>query len=245
MSKKTVDTLVRMAANQHVDIQEPVWICHSEKSRFSASPSLLWLEQNLFRPHQEICHFSESDEKDQGIFLYSLPNPRQELEFVAGKIQELVREQKYRYKDIAIVCGDVEMYGNYAEEIFDTYEIPLFLDTRKDILFHPMTEFLRGMLFMVEQDFLMKRYWGTCAAASLALPWKKLIFWKIICLPGISGDLEDGRVNGCAKTACRIRKNWIKSMSCGNGFCSSFSLYGRYSGERAIRYWKSPGRSMN
>ncbi len=153
MSKKTVDTLVRMAANQHVDILEPIWICHSGNSRFANSPSLLRLEQNLFRSHQETCHISESEKNDQNIFLYSLPNPRQELEFVAGKIQELVREQKYRYKDIAIVCGDVEMYGNYAEEIFDTYEIPLFLDTRKDILFHPMTEFLRGVLFMVEQDF--------------------------------------------------------------------------------------------
>ena len=59
----------------------------------------------------------------------------------------------YRYQDIAIVCGDVELYGTYAQEIFDTFEVPLFLDARKDILFHPMTEFLRGVLLIAEQDF--------------------------------------------------------------------------------------------
>ena len=64
-----------------------------------------------------------------------------------------MREEHYRYKDIAIVCGDVKLYGNYAGEIFDTYEIPLFLDARKNIVFHPMTEFLKQALYLLEQDF--------------------------------------------------------------------------------------------
>ena len=87
------------------------------------------------------------------IQMLSLQNPRQELHFIAREIARLVREENYRYKDIAIVCGDVEMYGNYADEIFDTYQIPLFLDARKNIVFHPMTEFLKQALFLVEQDF--------------------------------------------------------------------------------------------
>ncbi|NBH13952.1 helicase-exonuclease AddAB subunit AddB [Lachnospiraceae bacterium] len=154
MSKKTAAALTKIAADQHVDIKEPVWIPHSEKSRFTDSPALLWLEQNLFRMKPQVYTQTESEkEKDEDIFLYSLANPRQELEFVAAKIKELVRDEGYRYQDIAIVCGDVELYGNYAEEIFNTFEIPLFLDARKDILFHPMTEFLRGVLLIVEQDF--------------------------------------------------------------------------------------------
>lgn len=172
MSKKTVETLTGLAASQHVEILEPYWVCHGENSRFSSSPSLLWLEQNLFRSRPEAFLTSKSegqeeenqkqpieveqhkkDNSRQSIFLYSLQNPRQELDFIARRIKELVREQGYRYKDIAIVCGDVEMYANYAEEILGLYEIPLFLDTRRDILFHPMTEFLRQALLVIEQDF--------------------------------------------------------------------------------------------
>lgn len=177
MSKKTVETLTAIAARQHVMIEEPIWVQHSDRSRFAQSPSLLWLEQNLFRqkpavyPRQKkestqskaeensISYAVQAKENSaqldayQDIFLYSLPNPRQELHFIARKIKELVQKQGYRYKDIAIVCGDVKLYGNYAEEIFATYEIPLFLDTTRDILFHPMTEFLKRALLVVEQDF--------------------------------------------------------------------------------------------
>ncbi len=177
MSKKTVETLTAIAARQHVMIEEPIWVQHSDRSRFAQSPSLLWLEQNLFRQKPAVYHRqkkestqSKAEENSisyavqakensaqldayQDIFLYSLPNPRQELHFIARKIKELVQKQGYRYKDIAIVCGDVKLYGNYAEEIFATYEIPLFLDITRDILFHPMTEFLKRALLVVEQDF--------------------------------------------------------------------------------------------
>ena len=163
MSKKTVQTLTELAASQHVEIREPIWIKHGSKSRFALAPSLLWLEQNLFRPQPKafLALPAETEQElRQGVFLYSLQNPRQELEFIARKIKGLVRDLGYRYKDIAIVCGDVELYGKYAEKIFRTYEIPLFLDTTKDILFHPMTEFLKGALLLVEQDFSYETVMG-------------------------------------------------------------------------------------
>lgn len=148
MSKKTVETLLAIAGKQHTEVKEPYWVRHGKESRFKNSSSLLWLEQNLFRAKPEAYR-----EKPEDILLYSLQNPRQELHFIAKEIKMLIREKQYRYKDMAIVCGDVEMYGNYAQEIFDTYEIPLFLDMRKNIAFHPMTEFLKQSLLMLEQDF--------------------------------------------------------------------------------------------
>lgn len=149
MSKKTVEILLRIAREGHIGVKEPHWVQHSEKSRFCHSPALLWLEQNLFRRKQK----AYPGRTGQEISLYSLQTPRQELHFIAREIKELARSGKYRYKDMAIVCGDVEMYGNYAEEIFGAYEIPLFLDRKKNIVFHPMTEFLRQSLLLVEQDF--------------------------------------------------------------------------------------------
>ncbi len=163
MSKKTVQALAKIAVRQHVEMKPPVWVAHGKKSRFAGSPALLWLEQNLFRPRPQVYRSTKGKKPDkasakqegggQDIFLYSLPSPRQEVSFIAREIIELVRTQGYRYKDIAVVCGDVEMYGNYAREIFEAYGIPLFLDARKDILFHPMTEFMRQALLVLEQDF--------------------------------------------------------------------------------------------
>lgn len=160
MSKKTVGALMRIAQENHIEVKEPHWVHHTENSRFANSLPLLWLEQNLFRLNSGVRQNTENRKirqenlpEEQDIFLYSLPNPRQELHFIGREISRLVREKGYRYKDIAIVCGDVELYGNYAGEIFETYQIPLFLDARKNLVFHPMTEFLKQTLYLIEQDF--------------------------------------------------------------------------------------------
>lgn len=148
MSKKTVEVLQKIADRNHILVQEPDWILHSTKTRFKNAPDLLWLEQNLFRTRPQ-----PYGKQAENIFLYSLLNPRQELHFIAREIRRLVREENYRYKDIAVVCGDVEMYGNYVQEIFRNYDIPVFLDAKKNIVFHPMTEFLKRSLLVIEQDF--------------------------------------------------------------------------------------------
>ncbi len=206
MSKKTISSLLRIARENRIEAKEPHWVSHSSSSRFCHAPSLLWLEQNLFRPKQkaypgqqagkaasaEAVQAGEANpaeavqagkaasaeamqvgkaEAEGGISLYSLPTPRQELHFIAREIRELVRGGAYRYKDIAVVCGDVEMYGNYAKEIFGAYQIPLFLDTKKNIVFHPMAEFLRQALYLVEQDFSYEAVLGylRCGLSGFAI----------------------------------------------------------------------------
>ena len=148
MTKKTVENLLQIAERTHTQVLEPYWTRHGTDTRFGESKALLWLEQNLFRQHPK-----DYKEKTKDIAMYSLMNPRGELQFIAQEIKRLVREEKYRYKDIAVVCGDVEMYGNYVREIFERYHIPVFLDTKKNIVFHPMTEFLKRSLLVMEQDF--------------------------------------------------------------------------------------------
>ncbi|MFP3155096.1 PD-(D/E)XK nuclease family protein [Lachnospiraceae bacterium ZAX-1] len=148
MSKETVHALMQIADRTKTQVKEPIKIWHGPNSRFFKAPALLWLEQNLFRKSPAVYGEEVAD-----IFMYSLPNPRQELVFLAEEICRLVREEGYRYKDIAIVCGDTQLYGNYAEEIFPSYHIPLFLDKKKNLLFQPLTELIRSTLLVVEQDF--------------------------------------------------------------------------------------------
>lgn len=55
----------------------------------------------------------------------------EELKFAAREIVRLTRENGYRYRDIAVVTGDVQQYGNYVPEIFEQYHIPYFIDQTK------------------------------------------------------------------------------------------------------------------
>ena len=172
-SKKTIATLMEIADRNHITVEEPIRLSHSTDTRFGQAKPLEWLEQNLFRENPEPYPAADisgrragdagqsvpEDCKDrqssptEHIILRSLPDPRQELFYLAGEIRRLVREEGYRYRDMAIVCGDVESYGNYVPEIFENFEIPYFLDKKNTITYHPMTELIKSALLTVEQDF--------------------------------------------------------------------------------------------
>ncbi len=160
MSKKTIRSLQEMADAKRVPVLEPVLLSHTKNSRFARSEALLFLEQNLFRanagryePPENGTGSLRQSGHGNGIGIYSLKNPRRELHFAAGEILRLVREGGYRYREIAIVCGDLPGYANYAKEVFDQYEIPLFLDQKTTLAYHPFIAFLQAALEVVLYDF--------------------------------------------------------------------------------------------
>lgn len=147
LSKKTIQTLMQMANHLHVDVLDPIVLEDSADKRFVKAPDLAFLEQNLFR-----VSAAKTDREVQQIHLASTRTPREELTLVAREINRLIR-QGYRYREMAVVTGSMEAYQNYIEPLFGKYEIPYFMDTTKEVLFHPFTEFIRAGLEAISSDF--------------------------------------------------------------------------------------------
>ena len=57
-----------------------------------------------------------------------------------------------RYRDAAVITGDLPSYGRELAHQFDEAGIPYFLDDKKSILENPMVELIRAALEMVK-DF--------------------------------------------------------------------------------------------
>lgn len=148
MSQKMIQQLTKIAQETKVAIEDPILTTDGDKKRFCNSKELFYLEQNLFR--RSSLPYAE-EPKD--VQIYSLRNPREELLFCARTISAYVRTQKYRYRDFAIVTGNMEEYGNYAQEVFDAYKVPIFLDEKRTILYHPFVEAIRAILEVAEHDF--------------------------------------------------------------------------------------------
>ena len=193
MSKKTVASLLKVAELRKVPVEEPIVLPTGEKRRYAGAPDLYFMEQNLFRPGAGSYRYKVSEkamksnenhekltdsqlEETPDIRITSLKNPREELKFAAREIVRLTREQGYRYRDIAVVTGDVQQYGNYVPEIFEQYHIPYFIDQTKNILFHPFIECIRAILEMIEYDFSYESVFRflRCGLAEKIIPQGKL-----------------------------------------------------------------------
>lgn len=148
LSKRTIYELKEMAKSVGVEQKEDIILGKDTIPRFLKAPALAWLEQNLFR-YEQNTYLKKQDE----ISIHITQNPQEEVRFVGKEINRLVREEGYRYKDIAIVTGDIGLFSNYVESIFQQYEIPCFLDYKKSVLYNPFIEYIRSALQVMEQNF--------------------------------------------------------------------------------------------
>ncbi len=119
-NKQTVQTL-----KQRADIKNEI---HLESSYRFKNEELKHLEKNIFDlPY-------ESYNKDvENIKLTIAKNQYEEIENVAREISKLVRKEGYRYRDIGVITKNLEDYSSLCKAIFSEYEIPVFIDEKKDI----------------------------------------------------------------------------------------------------------------
>ena len=149
MSSRMSRRLSELAVQQHVEKLEDIWLDRRPSWRYDGCPELDFLERNLFR------YKKAQYPKDPGesIALYQAENPSAEVEYAAHQIQRLVREEGLRYRDMAVVTGDLAGYGKEVVYQFEQQKIPYFLDRKKDILDNPMVELIRAALEVIWKDF--------------------------------------------------------------------------------------------
>ncbi len=85
--------------------------------------------------------------------IYEVDVPREELILAAENIRDIVINKGLRYKDIAILCGDIDIYKPYIEEIFSQYDIPVFIDESRDLGFHSLVSLLKNIQSILVYNF--------------------------------------------------------------------------------------------
>lgn len=149
LTKETVRQICDAAAQEHVDILENIVTGENEKPyRFAGSDELAVLEHNLFRyPH------GRSTGSTGHIRITAVDRAVDEASYVAGRIRELVRDEGYRYKDIAVVAGDLQDVARYYKQAMDEYGIPVFIDANIALSGDPCSDTIRAFLGIMTDNF--------------------------------------------------------------------------------------------
>lgn len=96
---------------------------------------------------------SKKMESHEGIHLVSSANLYNEAESAAAWVLHLVREKGLRYRDIRLVCNDQNTRSAILQRVFQEYGIPLFWDTKKDILSSPIIQYVLSMLAFIADGY--------------------------------------------------------------------------------------------
>lgn len=148
LSKKTIASLCRLAEEAEVPRGEDVLLSHRPLPRFAGKEALAHLEASLFR--YPVRPFPGAQDR---VRIFSAGDVQEEVRQACIKIRELVREEGYYYRDIAVIAADMAVYESVLEEEMERYAIPCYLDRTRGLLLNPVVEYLRAALQLLIQDF--------------------------------------------------------------------------------------------
>ena len=148
MSKQIVCRLTDLASRNGITKEDDIVLGADGLKRFADSPAIGFLEQHLYR-YDNACYEKEQKE----ISVYQAGKPGQEVAWVAGQIHRLVQGKQVRYREIAVITGDLPSYGHELVNQFEAEGIPYFMDDKKSILENAMVELIRAALEVVQKDF--------------------------------------------------------------------------------------------
>ena len=144
MSKHERQQLIEIAKQTGTKIKKDILFYPQNQG----SKELRHLEKNLFRyPYQTFSG------KTKDIMIQKAVNPRNESQMTANRIEDLVRNGTYHYKDIVVLTADLEHYQNDLERSFHDLNIPYFVDVNQKLQNNPCIETILSALKMIQMDF--------------------------------------------------------------------------------------------
>lgn len=131
-----------IAFNGYINLNEDI------PYRFKENKELAHIERQLYA-----YPFKQYRGKNNSLRLYRANNNYDEIEFVAKDILRLVREKQYRFKDISVICRDVDNYEKVVSAIFAEYEIPYYIDKKIDIASNPLIVFINSAVDIISKNW--------------------------------------------------------------------------------------------
>lgn len=155
----TYQTIVKLASELGLVINEPIILQHNEFTRYQSSEPLAFLEKHygtrrIYSASSNTATEAMKEDTDGlGIKLASAANRRAEVEELARQLLQQVHEQGYRWRDMAVLVRSLNGYSDYIELVFRRYQIPFFMDQKQKTLYHPFVEFISSALESVTNGY--------------------------------------------------------------------------------------------
>ena len=147
ISTKMISQINDMAKRCDIKRLPDINLNTGEVHRFKHSKDLAFFEEHFLR------YDGKRAKEVSDIEINHLLNPLDEIDFVANKILKLVKDEGYRYRDIAIIYGDLEGVSGSLANRFYQLEIPYYLDEKMDINNNELVELINAFIALITENF--------------------------------------------------------------------------------------------
>lgn len=142
-NKKYANKLIEIAEKNNI-VVETVFLSENYRNK---KDELKFLEKNLYLSSQKYLS------KVENIKLFLATNPYTEIEYVAKNIHNLVKNCGYNYNQIGIIAEETDKYSEDIKSIFSKYDIPLFVDEKKELNQNILIKFIISMLEIFSKNW--------------------------------------------------------------------------------------------
>lgn len=144
-SKNTGIKLINIAKEYGIEIEDDVKL--TQLYRFK-NDELKHLEGNFYN-----IPYKKYEEEPKNIKMFLANNQYSEIEHIASQIVKLVRNEEYRYKDISVITKNLNIYSSLIKVIFGNYNIPVFIDEKRELSENIIVKFLISVLEICSKNW--------------------------------------------------------------------------------------------
>ncbi|MCI8640623.1 MAG: helicase-exonuclease AddAB subunit AddB [Clostridia bacterium] len=144
-SNKTIISKLQSTLKEDFKLEDTVHL--SKQYRFKTE-ELKHIEKNIF--NTKLQQYSLEPKK---VSLFLAKNQYAEIENVAKQITKLVRDEKTRYKDIAVITRNIDTYSSLVRSIFEEYKIPVFIDEKRDLNQNMIVQYILSIFEIFSSNF--------------------------------------------------------------------------------------------
>ena len=143
ISNDTYFDLVQISNKYNFKVQNEI----QEKAYRFSSSDIEFLSKNIFRPIRGTSDYYENIKICEASDMYL------EIDFVCTEIRRLIKDNNYKFNEIAIISRQLSDYSNILESAFVRYEIPYFLDANKPVMHKSITLLVMSIFEITTQEF--------------------------------------------------------------------------------------------
>ena len=142
-NKITLNKILKLLNND-----EKIETINLNKLNRFKNEELIYLENYLYN-----LKIKKYEKEIKNINLFLSKNQYSEIEYVAKNIINLIKNNNYKFNEIGIITKNVNTYSSLIKAIFAKYEIPVFIDEKKDLNQNILIRYILSILEIIIKNY--------------------------------------------------------------------------------------------